>query len=328
MKKLFLMLAAAAAVVSCSKDYTIVADNGEEIGFNSFVENSTRATSATDPSYSTSGNGVALTQFNVYGTVQGTGNGVVNIFDGAEVNGSVGSTVWTCGVKQYWIEGAEYNFAAVVDATVTKDANKMPATLTPIADETMNFKDMLYDEYGPYTGLLQNNAKVNFEFAHLLAKAQFTVKSNTEGGYFYNVKNLAVTNYSTGTYTIGAATPWSVSADNAASVSFGNVLNVTTANNNQTCATQKLLIPHANDFEVSFIVEICNVGADGKANTADDVLLGTKDYTGDNAKSVSTPLVAGHVYDFNLDLKVGEEIQFTVTTNPQWASEEDVDITL
>jgi hypothetical protein len=81
MKKLFISMLAVAALVSCSKEQTIVADKGELIGFNSFVENSTRADAATDPSYSTTaGKGVALTQFNVYGAVEG-----VNIFNGNAV---------------------------------------------------------------------------------------------------------------------------------------------------------------------------------------------------------------------------------------------------
>ena len=108
MKKLFVSMLAVAALVSCSKEQTVVMPEGELIGFNSFVENSTRAT---DLTYGA----VALTSFNVYGTVQGTGNGIVNIYDGDVVTGTVGNTVWSCGVKQYWIAGAQYNFAAVVD---------------------------------------------------------------------------------------------------------------------------------------------------------------------------------------------------------------------
>ena len=121
MKKLFISMLAVAALASCSQEDVIVADKGDLIGFNSFVENSTRAT---DPTYGAQ----PLTQFYVYGTVQGTGNGVVNIYDGDVVTGTVGNTVWSCGVKQYWIAGAQYNFAAVVD--VDKDNDKLPDGVT------------------------------------------------------------------------------------------------------------------------------------------------------------------------------------------------------
>ena len=244
-----------------------------------------------------------MKKFNVYGTVQGTGNGVVNIFDGAEVTGTVGANVWSCDVKQYWIADAIYNFAAVADATVaTKDANNMPLTLTPIADAKSNFKDMLYDAPNAITGQASGNGKVNFTFSHLLSKAQFTVTSNTEDGYYYSVKNIQVANYATGTYTISNGT-WSVGDEK--NVAFGNVENVTKATGAKTNATQMLLVPSTKNFNVTFTVEIYK----------DNTLLGTTPYT----KTVTTDLEAGHAYNFTLALSVGELIEFTVTSNPTWA---------
>lgn len=307
MKKLFLMLAAAAAVVSCSKDYTIVADQGEAIEFgNAFVDNSTRAA---DLTYGA----VTLDHFNLYGTVTGTA-GTINIYDGCTVTGTAGTAgVWTCPVNQYWIAGASYKFAAVVDADdVAKDAYNMPTALTY---NTSGQKDLLYDE-ATATGLATGNEKVNFTFSHLLAKTQFTVKSNTQNGYYYSVKNIKVNNFETGTYTI-ANSSWA--GTTAKDVEFGNIENVTVENNNITNETQMLLIPTTSDFTVSFTVELWNANGD-----AEDVKLSTQDYT----KTVSQDLVAGHAYDFNINLSVGELIQFTVTSNPTWADETDVDVTL
>ena len=121
MKKFFIAIVALAAAVSCSNDDIISIDH-QKIGFgNPFVENSVRA------DYS---DGQELTKFNVYGTVTGTA-GTVNIFDGVTVTGTVGTAVWSYADEyaQYWIPGADYDFAAVVDATVaTKDSNNMPLT--------------------------------------------------------------------------------------------------------------------------------------------------------------------------------------------------------
>ncbi len=314
MKKLLISMLAVATLASCAKEETLSFDKGEAIQFgNAFVDNATRAN---DPTYGA----VALTKFNVYGTVQGTGNGVVNIFDGDVVTGAVGQNVWSSGdVKQYWIADAIYNFAAVVDVDknsdllpdgVTTDANGMPETITYT---TANQNDLLYATAGPITGLAKDNQKVNFTFSHLLAKAQFTVKSNTEGGYYYSVKNIKVSNYSEGIYTIGDTTPWAVDAEDATEIEFGHIEKVTKDDNGKTNATQMLLIPTTTDFKVSFTVEIWNDNGDDE-----DVLLGTTSYTGDAAKIVSQDLEAGHVYDFNLDLKVGELIQFTVTQKPTW----------
>ena len=52
MKKVIFALAAVVALAACSNEETIVADKGEAIGFDTFVENSTR--SVNDPSWSNS----------------------------------------------------------------------------------------------------------------------------------------------------------------------------------------------------------------------------------------------------------------------------------
>ena len=342
MKKLFISMLAVAALASCSQEDVIVADKGDLIGFNSFVENSTRAT---DNTYGA----VDLTSFYVYGTVQGTGNGVVNIYDGDVVTGVVGEKekdengnetnvdkAWSCDVKQYWIAGAQYNFAAVVD--VDKDTNNLPDGVTvdtttgmpkTIAYTTANQNDLLYAD-ATATGKATGNGKVNFTFEHLLAKAQFTVTSNTEGGYYYSVKDIKVSNYAGGTYTIADGT-WMTNDYASANVEFGDVEYVTKGDTNgKTNATQMLLVPTTADFKVSFTVEIWN--GDGQGN--DEVLLGQTVYAdGDtddvhNALSVTTDLVKGNTYNFNLNLSVGELIQFTVTTNPTWANGSDTTLTL
>ena len=341
MKKLFISMLAVAALASCSQEDVIVADKGDLIGFNSFVENSTRAT---DNTYGA----VDLTSFYVYGTVQGTGSGVVNIYDGDVVTGVVGEKekdengnetnvdkAWSCDVKQYWIAGAQYNFAAVVD--LDKDSNKLPDGVTvdengmpeTIVYTTANQNDLLYAE-ATATGQATGNGKVNFNFSHLLSKAQFTVTSNTEGGYYYSVKDIKVSNYAGGTYTIADGT-WMTNDYASANVEFGDVEYVTKGDTNgKTNATQMLLVPTTADFKVSFTVEIWN--GDGQGN--DEVLLGQTVYAdGDtddvhNALSVTTDLVKGNTYNFNLNLSVGELIQFTVTTNPTWANGSDTTLTL
>lgn len=302
MKKTFIALLAIVTVAACNKAEVIETVKDEAIEFsNAFVNN---ATKATDLTYGT----VALTSFDVYGTVTGT-NGTINIFNGAEVTGAVGNNVWSCDVKQYWIADATYKFAAVVDAnSVAKDANNMPTALTYATDGQ---NDLLYAE-ATATGKASGNGKVNFTFSHLLSKAQFTVKSNTADGYYHNVTNIKVSNFATGTYTIDGDT-WA--GTTAADISFGNIERVTaTDTDGKTNETQMLLIPSTTDFTVSFTVEIWN----------GTTKLSTQDYT----KTVSQDLVKGNAYDFNLDLKVGELIQFTVTSNPTWAGETDVNVAL
>ena len=304
MKRIFVAIMALGALVSCSKD-ELVSQNREVIGFGSaFVDNSTRAT---DPTYSGT---ASLTSFDVYGTVTGTA-GTVNIFNGDKVTGAIGSSVWTCTNNQYWIDGASYEFAAVVDANgVTQGTYNMPTALTY---NTSGQKDLLYAT-ATAEGKASGNDKVDFSFSHLLSKAQFTVKSNTEGGYYYSVKDIKVNNFETGTYSIADDT-WA--GTTAKDIEFGAIEKVTkTDANGKTNATQMLLIPTTTDFKVSFTVELWN--DKGTETTTDDVKLSTVTYYGDTAKTVSQDLVKGNAYDFNLSLSVGEKIEFTVTTAPTW----------
>lgn len=303
MKKLFIMLAAAATVVSCAKEDVVREAPLQQIGFGDvFVENATRA------DYS---DGVQkLTKFNVYGTVTGTA-GTVNIFEGVEVTGTVGNTVWSYAQEfaQYWIAGADYNFAAVVDANVaTQDSNGMPLTLTTIADDaTSNLEDMLYAT-ASVQDATANQAPVNFTFSHLLSKAKFTVTSNAEGGYYHTVTGIKVSNFETGTYTIADGT-WA--GTTAKVVEFAQIAEVTLASGAKSNA-EMLLVPNAAKFNVTFTVDLYKNGTK----------LGTETKT----IGVDTDLLKGNAYNFTIACSVGNPIQFTVTNDPQWTTQPDVTI--
>ena len=294
MKKIIIALAALATVAACNKAEVIENTQDNLITFNSpFVD---YATKAADNTYSGT---KELTSFNVYGTVTGE-DGTVNIFNGVQVTGTVGAAEWAydAAYAQYWIPGADYSFAAVVDANgVTQDATyKMPTALTYA---TAGQKDLLYatavvDDATAAQGV------VNLTFAHLLSKAHFTVTSNATGDYSHNVTNIKVNNFETGTYTIAGGT-WA--GTTATDISFGDIKEVT-ASATKTNATQMLLIPNADDFTVSFTVEIWN-GA---------TKLGTQNYT----KTVSQDLVKGNAYNFTIECSVGNPIKFTVSTDPAW----------
>lgn len=311
MKKLFLMLVAAAAVASCSKDYTIVADQGEAIAFNSFVENSTRAT---DPSYGGAQGQVALTQFKLWGAVKDSNGTPVAIYADDTVTGTVGTNivdgketkVWNCTTKtQYWITDAKYNFAALVNAgTVTLGNDLLPATVEFAADGST---DLLYARSEEdIVGKASNNAPVNFNFAHLLSKVYIGVTNSSADatGYSFLVKNIKINAPKTdGKYyiqdvvenseTITAGT-WKATADN---YTFDNI-SVTGAT--AECNAEQLLIPGA--AVVSFDVDIICNGA----------TITTKSYSHD------VTLQAGNAYRFNIITSIGELIQFSVTQQPTW----------
>lgn len=329
MKKLFLMLAAAAAVVSCSKDYTIVADQGEAIEFGSFVENSTRATEADDPSYSTTGKGVALTKFNVYGAVGG-----VNIFNGNLVTKG-GDDVdygeaWTLtGATQYWINGANYEFVAVVDG------NKSGVTSTTLFDTTGIPNFITYNSDGA-TDLLckrvvrnanaqgiTDTSLVGFQFTHLLSKVMFSVTNTTDE----NATNYRI--------VLTEAKITGALANSTYVVSTGlwnNDLNPTTkdftlenliinSDDQQYHSTELLLLPGVN---VGVTVK-AKVEATTNGTTWKEVSTMQKTFT--NVLGADKTLVANQAYHFAVTLGIGAEIQFTATAMPEWTDGDGADDT-
>lgn len=299
----------AVAAVACSNDDIISIDR-QAIGFgNPFVENATRV------DYSTEG---ALTKFNVYGIVKGTA-GTVNIFAGIPVTGSVGAE-WSYAEQynQYWIPGASYDFAAVVDATIGEDdvdTNGMPTKLHTIVDDAtdgnMNLKDMLYAEASVAGADVTDtyNTPVAFTFSHLLSKVHFTVTSNAEGGYHHNVTNITVANFESGTYTIADGS-WAGGENKK--VEFGNIENVTVNNTNGVSNADLLLVPNADTFDVTFTVDLY------KGETK----LGTETKT----VAVENDLVKGNSYNFTINCEVGNPIKFTVTNDPTWAEQPEVTV--
>ena len=299
MKKLFTILAVAAAVVACQKNETIALDNGEAISFgNAFVENSVRAEVAADPSL----NATTFTSFKVWGTVGG-----VPIYANNTVTGKVVLTdgepnIWSCAeVKQYWIKDAQYKFSALANAgTVTLGDDKLPAKTT--FDATAANVDLLYAEPVSRVGVASGNAPVAFTFNHLLSKVKFTVNngSTTATGYSFKVHSIVVNGSKTGTITLADKT-WSEKSA-AADYTVADIA-IAEGDAKEECASELLLIP--GNFNISFKVDI--------------ICKGTTIATHNSAVSTQT-LVGGHAYNFTIGVAVGEEITFTVEEAPEWTN--------
>jgi hypothetical protein len=301
-KTIIAIMVITATAVACNKAEVIESNPGQAIAFGeAFVDN---ATKATDNTYSGTSD---LTSFNVYGTVTGTA-GTVNIFDGVAVTGTVGAAEWSYAEQyaQYWIPGADYAFAAVVDAdAVTQNALKMPTSLTY---NTEGQKDLLYAT-AAVEDAVATQGVVNFTFSHLLSKAQFTVTSNTAGGYYHTVTGIKVSNFETGTYTIANGS-WA--GTTAKEIEFGEVAEVTTASGPKTNATQMLLVPNTATFNVTFTVDLYKNG--------------TKLGTETQAIPVENDLLKGNAYNFTIECSVGNPIKFTVTNDPTWSEQSEVTI--
>lgn len=308
MKKVLFALAAVVALAACSKEQTLVTPQPDAIGFGQpFIENSTRAI---DPSYS--GNN-KLTEFYVWGTAN-----EVAIYDGNKVTGEVGeNSVWTCTKKNYWIEGVKYKFAAVAGGTVKTLSNGLPATIEYAANGT---NDLIYaenfgdDGNGIVGQAAGDNEAVPFIFNHLLAKAKFTVSTNTNvEGYSYEITNIKIANaYASGVYNVGAETLWTDLVVNENGQAF-DAVTVNSVNKTLECANEKLLIP-VNDVKVSYTVTL---------------KYGTDTIWSENkTHNLTNDLAAANSYNFKITVNVGEEIKFNVEQDPTWTATDDTTITL
>lgn len=242
MKKVIFALAAVVALAACSQEDVIVADKGAAIGFDTFVENSTR--SVYDPSYT---NDKLFANFGVFGTVEGA-----ELFNNKTVTGSEIKGTWTYEGTQYWIAGAKYNFAAVAPKTVKVNdvdtdvytnasyavtSSEVEGKTVYTGTTTLSFAnngkiDLLYAEAtaegkaGSGDAEKPANAKVGFNFRHVLSK----VKLSFENAYnasnaTIRVKDVKITDaYASGVATLNANTSWVPTAkSNNLTLSFGNV---------------------------------------------------------------------------------------------------------
>lgn len=317
MKKYLYIAIAAAALTSCSQDEVMEVAKGEAISFGTFVENSSRAA---DPSYSTTqGKGTTLTQFNVYGTVND-----VNIFNGNSVTkGNAGyGSAWTQADNklQYWIPGANYKFVGIVDgnkenvtATTTNSTTGMPETISYTADGAT---DLLCA-----TVVRENNTNyevVPFTFTHLLSKINFTVtnKSAAADGYSFVVGNIQFAGNVTGTYNVEKA-EWKTDGFTTGSTIVGNqrtvdgttvkdIVVATKATSNEL-GTEVLFLP--GTYAITFTVDILYNGT----------VITTNDYPAEGT-TYSYTLAQNTAYNFNIEVSVGNPIQFTATTMSDWVN--------
>jgi hypothetical protein len=299
-------------LASCSQEDVIVADKGELIGFNSFVENSTRAT---DPSYSANG----IESFTLYGTV-----GNVVIYPGTIVTKTTYGSAWTCPVDQYWIAGANYKFVGIVDGSVagvtkTNLDGGMPTSVEYTADGATDLLCQTITKTANTNGT--ENGLVAFNFNHLLSKVNFTVNNDSKDadGYSFVVKNITFNGATKATYNVVSAA-WeraSVTGDTV----VGNERTITVDGTETTVkdivvaskaasaelATEVLFLP--GEYTISFTVDILYKGE--PVTTTNYPATGT---------TYEHTLAANNSYNFKVNVAVGQLIQFTVEEQPEWTT--------
>ena len=304
MKKILLAALAFGALVSCSKD-ELISESRQAIEFgNAFVDNSTRAT---DPSYSAND----ITSFKVYGTIKGN-----NIFNGVTIKKTADyGSAWTQvdGQKQYWVDGADYVFVGIVDGdksgvttTTTNTTTGLPTSISYKADGATD----LLCQTVEMTARENENRLVAFSFTHLLSKVNFTITNRSTGAenYSFVVKNITFNGNVSGAYNVEEKSWGSfTTGDTAIGNGTDKNIEVATGAPSNELGTEVLFLP--GTYTISFTVDILYNG---------NVITSTN-YPA-TGSTYSHTLAQNHAYNFNVDVSVGNPIEFTVSEQPTWVN--------
>lgn len=255
---------AVAAMVACSTEQTIVAPaNNDAIGFETFVDNSTRATDITTEN---------IANFGVYGTVAKGGNSAL-IFNNTAVTGTKASG-YTYSPKQYWIAAAEYDFLAFAPFANAKWTYAPEGQLAQNGTFSFNNETAAADQDVVYaytakateaTLTAENTQAVSFTFKHILSKVAFSFTNTfTDNNTTLNVYNVKINNTAeTGEMKIanGVDAAWEVDGDLV--VPFGaQAANADAAldNGEELKLAHHYVIPAERTYNITFDVDLYQAG--------------------------------------------------------------------
>lgn len=321
MKKIFIAVLAVAALASCSKEQTINVDKGAVIGFDTFVENSTRAADLTKGNF----------DFGVYGLVEKGGENAL-IFNNQTVNAN-----GEYSPAQYWIAAAQYYFTAIAPKTNAKWAYDTTTAHTgTIAFDNQAAaanQDLLFAYVKPDQTPAQITAApdaVGFTFNHMLSRVRFTFANGFGAGsnITLQVTDVTITDaYATAQLAVENGTPaaaWK-NFGTTFSKNFGQVGGATLATLTDTGATMSAatehfyLIPADKAYEVTFYVTLYQAGVklDTYARTA---TIPASNMQKGMSYDIKTTLTAQNTSD---DGQL-YPIEFEVTAVTDWANFTDV----
>ena len=297
MKKfLFLGIAATAMFASCTNDEMVEMNPQSAIGFETFVDKSTRATDVTKAN---------LTAFEVYGWR--TKDATEQIFDVQAVTANNG--VCTYSPLQYWVGGYKYDFEAVapkstVDGVTFNDSYRA-STITFVSDSETDLiyasasKDLSSSDYKPVTS---DPGAVGLRFGHLLSRVKFTFinGAGATSAAKITVTDVKITNACTeGVYTPSTETWSSVTAPLAVSFASTDITNIEGGAFEDT--EHKYLIPYdVKDYTLSFTVKM-------KQGYVEDTFT----YSNIKLASSTKTLEKGYSYNFKAEFNPGQPIEFT-----------------
>lgn len=315
MKKGLMMLGAAAMVLaSCTNEEVLNVSDSRAIGFNTFVNNNTKAVTNIETA--------TLTKFYVFGDYS---DGASVAFSNTEVNGTNGST-YTPVNPAYWQAGETYTFGAYSNgngSSLTASFSKGALTISGYSVNDAN--DLIAATVtGVDAPAAGQEKSVPLTFKHLLSKVKFTFSTNAvPEAYKMEVSALKFNGIKTAATCVfsnnAISTDWTGSNGEYSIATLSDY-----AVTGGSASTEDILvIPQSNtDIEASFTVTIYD------ENTNE--VIATNDFT---ASLDCTEWVEGYVYNYTATINPDKvdgnlkPITFTVTKVEDWEPEQEEPIT-
>ncbi len=305
MKKLFIAVLAVAGLASCMQDEVLSQDQAAIEFGDAFVDNATKTLYGTVDGTTTN-----VTAFQVWGTVKGTGDAAVALYEGANVTSGdkAYGVAWTCDVTRFWTPNCNYVFYAVVDAKVTPGtgvlANKNVVAESGVVKSIKyaadGENDLLYSTVSKNTQgdlALPDPALVEFNMNHLLSLVKVTFKNSvntSDNAYSYKISDVKVTGWANGIYDVATGN-WAKDGVNTFNHTFAAVEKL--AEGETVNAGLQLIIPN-QPITVSF--------------TYEEQVLGKTYLTKQISQTVVATAVKNNYYSINVDFQKNNKIEFTI----------------
>ena len=243
------MAAMGLALTACNNDETVEVAKGNAIGFNTFVNNSTRATDATNANFKS---------FKVWGLMN-DGEKTGTPFVGVDVTkGADGA--WSYTTPVYWEKGYAYSFVALApNDAYTFTAPSVINTWGSLTFENKTGEtDLLYATQKQ--GTVEGNTcppAVDLTFNHMLSRVRFQFENGMLDGSELTVTDVKITDaYTNGTATLAedlANLTWVADATTG-ELTFDNAAKVDIAKDAKCETGHKYMIPAIKAYKVTFTV--------------------------------------------------------------------------
>lgn len=185
MKKSFLMLGVAAmALASCTNEEVLNVADSRAISFDTFVGKSTRAVNDLNEANK-------FTQFIIYGAFA-KGGETATVFNGDAATRDNDVAQWSYPT-QYWVEGAEYKFAAYSNGNTIANASFDESTgALTINEYVVGDNDLVLVDGVSATGKKTGNVAVALTMKHLLSKVNFKFSHTYDESLTVTVSELKI----------------------------------------------------------------------------------------------------------------------------------------